>query len=76
MEASDNYESLDKEAVKSMFRTLSDSVSAVDGKWQAIVIEHAGEDIWGGIPNVVKADEWRSGRKLIPETWYASVPVT
>ena len=71
LKADDNYENVDKTAVRRMFETLATSVSSVGGKWQVIVLEHAGEDIWGGIPNVLKADEWRNHRKLIPESWYA-----
>ena len=72
MKANDNYENVDKRAVMGMFGTLAQSVKDAQGKWQAIVLEHAGQDIWGGIDGVVQADEWRGGRKLIPETWYAN----
>lgn len=72
MKAGEDYDRVDKAAVTGMFVTLAQSIQSVNGKWQAIVLEHAGQDIWGGIDGVVKADEWREGRKLIPETWYAN----
>lgn len=72
MRTTDDFRGIDENAVRGMFKTLADSVSAVQGKWQAIVLEHAGEQIWGGLEHVVKADEWRNGRKLIPETWYTN----
>lgn len=76
MKAQDDYENVDKAAVTGMFQTLAASIKETNGAWQAIVLEHAGEDIWGGIEGVHKADEWREGRKLIPESWYASETTT
>jgi hypothetical protein len=60
----------DEEAVRKMFETIALSVTAMQGKWQAIILDHAGSDIYGGIDNVVQVAEWRSGEKLIPEIWY------
>lgn len=60
----------DVAAVKSMFQTLVDSVNSAHGQWQAIVLDHAGKDVYGDIGEVVEVDEWRNGKKLIPPEWY------
>ena len=70
MKASDAFDTVDTEAVKKMFATISSSVGSCGGNWQAIVLEHAGESIWGGIEGVHKAEEWRNRNKLIPQGWY------
>ena len=56
-------------SVRKMFIALSDSIRSTGGKWQAIVLEHANEDIYRGIQDVVEVKEWRNGQKLIPEWW-------
>jgi hypothetical protein len=60
----------DEEAVRKMFETIASSVTAMNGKWQAIVLDHARSDVYGGIDNVIQVAEWRNGEKLIPEIWY------
>ena len=32
------------------------------------VLDHADEDVWGGLPNVILAEEWRE-RALVPFEW-------
>ena len=66
----EKYSQTDVAAVRKMFQTMSDSVTSCGGKWQAIVLEHADDAAWDGIPNVRKAEEWRNGTKLIPTAWY------
>jgi hypothetical protein len=66
-----NYLDEDVDAVKGIFKTLSDSVQTMNGKWQCIVLDHAGIDIYGGITNVHEVDVWRNGKKLIPSHWIA-----
>lgn len=56
-------------SVRKMFVTLSKSIEASGGRWQAIVLEHANDDIYKNIPRVVEVKEWRNGKKLIPEWW-------
>ena len=68
-DAEGNPDFTDYFSVRKMFVTLSNSIQASGGKWQAIVLEHANEDIYKGIPNVVEVKEWRNGQKLIPEWW-------
>jgi hypothetical protein len=60
----------DEAAVKKMFETIVASVLSTNGKWQAIILDHARSDIYGGINGVVEVAEWRNGNKLIPEFWY------
>jgi hypothetical protein len=60
----------DEEAVKKMFETIAASVLSTNGKWQAIILDHARSDIYGGINGIVEVTEWRNGNKLIPESWY------
>jgi hypothetical protein len=62
----------DEEAVKKMFETIALSVLSANGKWQAIILDHARSDIYDGINGVVEVAEWRRGNKLIPEFWYES----
>ena len=64
------YDDKDINAVRQIFKTISDSVREANGAWQAIILDHAGMDIYGGIQNVVEVEEWRKGKKLIPEEWY------
>jgi uncharacterized protein YutE (UPF0331/DUF86 family) len=71
MDADPKFENDEDEiAVKKMFATIAASVTAMQGKWQAIILDHARSDIYGEIENVVEVAEWRNGDKLIPEIWY------
>ena len=56
-------------AVRKVFRVLSEVVSLATSKLQIIVLDHAASDVWGGIDNVVEVEEWREGKKLVPEEW-------
>ena len=38
-------------------------------KFQVIVLDHAANTVWGGIPLVHEVDEWRNGQALIPAEW-------
>lgn len=60
----------DVAAVKGIFKTLADSIISQHGAWQAIVLDHAGQDIYRDIPGVEEIEEWRNGKKLIPAEWY------
>ena len=59
-------------SVKKIFQTLSNSVTALNGKWQVIVLDHAGSDIYGSIENIYEVEEWRNGNYLIPMEWIES----
>lgn len=60
----------DVEAVKSMFKTISDSIISKKGAWQSIILDHADDSIYGEIEGVHEVQNWRNGNKLIPEEWY------
>ena len=59
----------DVDAVRKVFALLGSEVSAANGRLQIIVLDHAGEDVWGGLDGVSLTEEWR-GRGLVPEEWY------
>jgi len=64
------YENEDVQAVKSIFKTLANSVLDNQGNWQCIVLDHADKSIYGEIDGIYEVAEWRNGEKLIPEEWY------
>jgi hypothetical protein len=67
-----NYDSdEDVAAVKSMFKTIVNSIIGQNRAWQAIILDHADSSIYGDIENVHEVEIWRGGNKLIPEAWYA-----
>lgn len=59
----------DAEAVRKIFRTIASSISKSSGMWQAIVLDHADETIYGN-EAVHEVAVWRDGAKLIPTEWY------
>lgn len=58
-------------AVRKVFEVLSESVKTAKGALQVIVLDHAGQDVWGAIDGVHLVDEWRDGRALVPQEWLA-----
>lgn len=59
----------DIDAVQKVFKTLSTVVGRSKGALQIIVLDHAAENVWGGLKNVHLVEEWREGRKLVPLDW-------
>jgi Protein of unknown function (DUF3732) len=55
-------------AVRKVFSLLGEEVGATKGRLQVIVLDHAGEDVWGNLTGVVLTEEWR-GRALVPLEW-------
>jgi hypothetical protein len=55
-------------AVRKVFSLLGEEVGTAKGRLQVIVLDHAGEDVWGGLPEVQLTEEWR-GRALVPLDW-------
>ncbi|MBB4378461.1 DUF3732 domain-containing protein [Bradyrhizobium sp. SBR1B] len=55
-------------AVRKVFAVLGEEVRAARGRLQAIVLDHADEDVWGGLDGVELTEEWR-GKKLVPQSW-------
>ena len=70
IEAEPQFLDEDVEAVKSMFKTIADSIISKNGKWQSIILDHADDTIYGDIGGVHEVEVWRDGNKLIPEAWY------
>jgi hypothetical protein len=58
-------------AVRKVFALLGSEVIAAKGRLQVIVLDHAGEEVWGGLRGVKLIEEWR-GRALVPEAWIAA----
>ena len=61
----------DVEAVRKVFALLGEQVAAATGRLQVIVLDHADEDVWGGLANVVLAEQWRD-HALVPLDWLES----
>ena len=55
-------------AVRKVFSLLGEEVQSAKGRLQVIVLDHAGEDVWGNLPDVQLIEEWR-GRALVPFEW-------
>lgn len=54
--------------VRKIFLSL---VASCTGAWQAIVLDHAGKDVYGDINGIYVLDPWRGGNALIPREWYS-----
>ena len=60
----------DKNAVQKIFSTFCKFMDDTNSKIQIIVMEHADDDIWGGIDNIHLAKRWRgNNEKLVPAEW-------
>lgn len=59
----------DVEAVRKAFEVMSSVVLREKGKLQLIVLDHASNEVWGGIDGIFGLTEWRGSTKLIPMEW-------
>jgi hypothetical protein len=59
----------DVAAVRKVFEALGNEIVKAKGRLQVIVLDHAGDDVWGEIPGVTLACEWRGTEKLVPVAW-------
>lgn len=59
----------DIDAVRKVFEAMGREVVQGEGQLQIIVLDHAGNDVWGGIGGVTLAQEWRGDEKLVPLDW-------
>jgi Protein of unknown function (DUF3732) len=59
----------DSRAVRKAFELFGRVVGDLKGELQIIVLDHAPEPVWGHLPNVSLAENWRTGRKLVPDDW-------
>lgn len=60
----------DISAVRAVFRALGDEIIRAHGQLQAIVLDHAGPEVWGELDGVTLAAEWRGGEALVPREWF------
>ena len=56
-------------AVRAVFETIGREIRQAAGRLQAIILDHAGADVWGDIPGVMISEEWRNDDKLVPLHW-------
>lgn len=63
------WKDLDREAVKSIFITMTQSIANVNNNMQILVLEHADASIYGDVKGVNEVCVWRNGEKLIPAEW-------
>lgn len=59
-------------AVRKVFEAIGGEIVRGKGQLQAIILDHAGADVWGEIDGVTLAQEWRGDEKLVPPEWLAS----
>lgn len=55
-------------AVRKVFALFDNIVEKTVGRLQIIVLDHADEEVWGGLANVHLVEEWR-GKGLVPDDW-------
>jgi hypothetical protein len=55
--------------VHQIFAALAEASLRTKNRLQIIVIDHADEMTWRGIPNVHVIERWRGGAALIPQDW-------
>ncbi len=59
----------DAKRVRAIFQVLAKVCDGTKNNLQIIVLDHAGESVWGEIPAVHLVEEWREGDSLIPKKW-------
>jgi hypothetical protein len=63
------FEDEDVAAVRKVFATIAEAVLKAEGQLQAIILDHAGPDVWKNIDGIHLVEEWRQGDKLVPLEW-------
>ena len=56
-------------AVKAIFKVCNDAIDKVKGNLQIIVLDHAPKEFVQELPYGYVVEEWRDGKKLVPEKW-------
>ncbi|MER9825244.1 DUF3732 domain-containing protein [Mesorhizobium sp. M0115] len=59
-------------AVRAVFTAIADEIVQAKGQLQAIILDHAGADVWGELVGVVRIAEWRGDDALVPQTWLSN----
>lgn len=62
----------DRVRVRRIFEKLAAVCTEAKGKLQLIVVDHAGQDVWGGIAGINKVADWRGDERLVPKGWLAA----
>lgn len=57
--------------MRKICKVLSDEALEAQGRLQAIVPDSAGAEIGEEFEGVQLIEEWRGGKKLVPEEWFA-----
>lgn len=67
----DDYEFTDEDivAVFKTYKVLSDVVQSARERLQVIVVDHAGEAVWGKLAELNFVEEWRGDEALVPLEW-------
>ncbi|WP_442783225.1 DUF3732 domain-containing protein [Collimonas fungivorans] len=61
---------VDVNATKRIFEMLQVGLKEANFQYQIIVLEHADESIWGGVPHTVEVANWKAeDQGLIPNSW-------
>lgn len=55
--------------LKRLFEALSKAVDRTQKGLQIVVLEHADQSVWKGVPNIELVAEWRGKDALIPLNW-------
>jgi regulator of replication initiation timing len=63
------WQDQDVEAVRHILGGMASAIAHTRNKLQIIVLDHASEDVWGGLPLLHLVEDWRDGRALIPTDW-------
>ncbi|WP_245291687.1 DUF3732 domain-containing protein [Methylosinus sp. R-45379] len=61
-------------AVRKVFEAMGKEIARAKGQLQAIVLDHAGADVWGEIEGVTLVHQWRGNDKLVPAEWLGEGP--
>ena len=61
----------DAEAVRKVFEVIARVVERLAGRLQVLVLDHAGENVWGGVAGIHVVEDWRDGKMLVPGEWLA-----
>ena len=59
----------DVEAVRRIFNCMATAIEVTKRALQVIVLDHASDSVWKGLPLVHQVEDWRDGRALIPSAW-------
>lgn len=67
----DDYDFTDEDivAVFKTYKVLFDVVNAAEAKLQVIVVDHAGDAVWGELAELNFVEEWRGDEALVPLDW-------